>query len=163
MTLAEVSSQPLIKALNWEEEGGTSPHITFTSKYIKCRDVNGASRAGIAVTSVHPSIYSYTHLPTICSFIPSHVLSLSLSFCLSLSLSFPMGAGVSMLAQTMEEDTPDDFTSEHGASLSMESFTQKSLVSSPEVVTILFLSPPLALTVCPHHGTLQPAKMASAL
>ncbi|XP_029865021.1 band 4.1-like protein 1 isoform X3 [Aquila chrysaetos chrysaetos] len=35
-------------------------------------------------------------------------------------------------SETMEEDTPDDFTSEHGASLSMESFTQKSLVSSPE-------------------------------
>ncbi|XP_014793064.1 PREDICTED: band 4.1-like protein 1 isoform X3 [Calidris pugnax] len=34
--------------------------------------------------------------------------------------------------ETMEEDTLDDFTSEHGASLSMESFTQKSLVSSPE-------------------------------
>ncbi|XP_056363194.1 band 4.1-like protein 1 isoform X1 [Oenanthe melanoleuca] len=32
----------------------------------------------------------------------------------------------------MEEDTLDDFASEHGASLSMESFTQKSLVSSPE-------------------------------
>ncbi|KAM6053417.1 band 4.1-like protein 1 isoform 1-T1 [Theristicus caerulescens] len=35
-------------------------------------------------------------------------------------------------SETMEEDTLDDFTSEHGASLSMESFTQKSLVSSPE-------------------------------
>ncbi|XP_066055357.1 band 4.1-like protein 1 isoform X1 [Chamaea fasciata] len=34
--------------------------------------------------------------------------------------------------ETMEEDTLDDFASEHGASLSMESFTQKSLVSSPE-------------------------------
>ncbi|XP_015503118.1 band 4.1-like protein 1 isoform X6 [Parus major] len=34
--------------------------------------------------------------------------------------------------ETMEEDTLDDFSSEHGASLSMESFTQKSLVSSPE-------------------------------
>uniref|UniRef100_A0A8D2MMQ7 Erythrocyte membrane protein band 4.1 like 1 n=1 Tax=Zonotrichia albicollis TaxID=44394 RepID=A0A8D2MMQ7_ZONAL len=32
----------------------------------------------------------------------------------------------------MEEDTLEDFASEHGASLSMESFTQKSLVSSPE-------------------------------
>uniref|UniRef100_A0A8C2UAK3 Erythrocyte membrane protein band 4.1 like 1 n=1 Tax=Coturnix japonica TaxID=93934 RepID=A0A8C2UAK3_COTJA len=32
----------------------------------------------------------------------------------------------------MEEDTLDDFASEHGVSLSMESFTQKSLVSSPE-------------------------------
>ncbi|XP_074965246.1 band 4.1-like protein 1 isoform X8 [Phalacrocorax aristotelis] len=35
-------------------------------------------------------------------------------------------------SETMEEDTLDDFASEHGASLSMESFTQKSLVSSPE-------------------------------
>ncbi|KAM6243262.1 band 4.1-like protein 1 isoform 2-T2 [Spheniscus humboldti] len=35
-------------------------------------------------------------------------------------------------SETVEEDTLDDFTSEHGASLSMESFTQKSLVSSPE-------------------------------
>ncbi|KAM6248666.1 band 4.1-like protein 1 isoform 3-T3 [Porphyrio hochstetteri] len=35
-------------------------------------------------------------------------------------------------SETMEEDTLDGFTSEHGASLSMESFTQKSLVSSPE-------------------------------
>ncbi|XP_031982488.1 band 4.1-like protein 1 isoform X6 [Corvus moneduloides] len=34
--------------------------------------------------------------------------------------------------EMMEEDTLDDFASEHGASLSMESFTQKSLVSSPE-------------------------------
>ncbi|XP_074409743.1 band 4.1-like protein 1 isoform X6 [Zonotrichia albicollis] len=34
--------------------------------------------------------------------------------------------------ETMEEDTLEDFASEHGASLSMESFTQKSLVSSPE-------------------------------
>ena len=34
----------------------------------------------------------------------------------------------------------------------MESFTQKSLVSSPEVVTILLLSPPLALTVYPPVG-----------
>nr|XP_021403788.1 band 4.1-like protein 1 isoform X3 [Lonchura striata domestica] len=34
--------------------------------------------------------------------------------------------------ETMEEDTLDDFASERGASLSMESFTQKSLVSSPE-------------------------------
>ncbi|XP_041254152.1 band 4.1-like protein 1 isoform X5 [Onychostruthus taczanowskii] len=34
--------------------------------------------------------------------------------------------------ETMEEDTLDDFASEHGAALSMESFTQKSLVSSPE-------------------------------
>ncbi|XP_039239778.1 band 4.1-like protein 1 isoform X6 [Pipra filicauda] len=35
-------------------------------------------------------------------------------------------------SETMEEDTLDDFASEHGPSLSMESFTQKSLVSSPE-------------------------------
>ncbi|XP_074744520.1 band 4.1-like protein 1 isoform X2 [Strix uralensis] len=35
-------------------------------------------------------------------------------------------------SETMEEDTLDDLASEHGASLSMESFTQKSLVSSPE-------------------------------
>ncbi|XP_027744272.1 band 4.1-like protein 1 isoform X13 [Empidonax traillii] len=35
-------------------------------------------------------------------------------------------------SETMEEDNLDDFASEHGASLSMESFTQKSLVSSPE-------------------------------
>ncbi|XP_076208499.1 band 4.1-like protein 1 isoform X6 [Aptenodytes patagonicus] len=35
-------------------------------------------------------------------------------------------------SETVEEDTLDDFASEHGASLSMESFTQKSLVSSPE-------------------------------
>ncbi|XP_052539653.1 band 4.1-like protein 1 isoform X1 [Tympanuchus pallidicinctus] len=35
-------------------------------------------------------------------------------------------------SERMEEDTLDDFASEHGASLSMESFTQKSLVSSPE-------------------------------
>ncbi|XP_042656693.1 band 4.1-like protein 1 isoform X2 [Tyto alba] len=35
-------------------------------------------------------------------------------------------------SETMEEDTLDDIASEHGASLSMESFTQKSLVSSPE-------------------------------
>ncbi|XP_025893124.1 band 4.1-like protein 1 isoform X2 [Nothoprocta perdicaria] len=34
--------------------------------------------------------------------------------------------------ERMEEDTVEDFSSEHGASLSMESFTQKSLVSSPE-------------------------------
>ncbi|KAM9527775.1 band 4.1-like protein 1 isoform 5-T5 [Guaruba guarouba] len=34
--------------------------------------------------------------------------------------------------ETIEEDTLDDFASDHGASLSMESFTQKSLVSSPE-------------------------------
>ncbi|XP_066417659.1 band 4.1-like protein 1 isoform X9 [Molothrus aeneus] len=34
--------------------------------------------------------------------------------------------------ETMEEDTLEDFASGHGASLSMESFTQKSLVSSPE-------------------------------
>ncbi|XP_039419176.1 band 4.1-like protein 1 isoform X10 [Corvus cornix cornix] len=34
--------------------------------------------------------------------------------------------------EMMEEDTLDDIASEHGASLSMESFTQKSLVSSPE-------------------------------
>nr|XP_025955872.1 band 4.1-like protein 1 isoform X4 [Dromaius novaehollandiae] len=34
--------------------------------------------------------------------------------------------------ERMEEDTLEDFSSEHGASLSMESFTQKSLVSSPE-------------------------------
>ncbi|XP_054130827.1 band 4.1-like protein 1 isoform X2 [Melozone crissalis] len=34
--------------------------------------------------------------------------------------------------ETMEEDTLEDFASEHGTSLSMESFTQKSLVSSPE-------------------------------
>ncbi|XP_055578241.1 band 4.1-like protein 1 isoform X6 [Falco biarmicus] len=35
-------------------------------------------------------------------------------------------------SETIEEDTLDGFASEHGASLSMESFTQKSLVSSPE-------------------------------
>ncbi|XP_040431431.1 band 4.1-like protein 1 isoform X4 [Cygnus olor] len=35
-------------------------------------------------------------------------------------------------SERMEEDTLDDFASEHGASLCMESFTQKSLVSSPE-------------------------------
>ncbi|XP_072205912.1 band 4.1-like protein 1 isoform X2 [Excalfactoria chinensis] len=35
-------------------------------------------------------------------------------------------------SERMEEDTLDDFASEHGVSLSMESFTQKSLVSSPE-------------------------------
>ncbi|XP_015151719.2 band 4.1-like protein 1 isoform X9 [Gallus gallus] len=35
-------------------------------------------------------------------------------------------------SERMEEDILDDFASEHGASLSMESFTQKSLVSSPE-------------------------------
>ncbi|XP_057280589.1 band 4.1-like protein 1 isoform X6 [Pezoporus wallicus] len=35
-------------------------------------------------------------------------------------------------SETIEEDTLDDFASDHGASLSMESFTQKSLVSSPE-------------------------------
>ncbi|XP_050169447.1 band 4.1-like protein 1 isoform X4 [Myiozetetes cayanensis] len=35
-------------------------------------------------------------------------------------------------SETMEEDILDDFASEHGTSLSMESFTQKSLVSSPE-------------------------------
>ncbi|XP_068768186.1 band 4.1-like protein 1 isoform X5 [Struthio camelus] len=34
--------------------------------------------------------------------------------------------------ERMEEDTLEDFSSEHGASLSMESFTQKSLISSPE-------------------------------
>uniref|UniRef100_A0A8C3CK76 Erythrocyte membrane protein band 4.1 like 1 n=1 Tax=Cairina moschata TaxID=8855 RepID=A0A8C3CK76_CAIMO len=35
-------------------------------------------------------------------------------------------------SERMEEDTLDDFASEHGAALCMESFTQKSLVSSPE-------------------------------
>ncbi|KAM6054040.1 band 4.1-like protein 1 isoform 2-T3 [Chlamydotis macqueenii] len=35
-------------------------------------------------------------------------------------------------SKTMEEDTLDGFASERRASLSMESFTQKSLVSSPE-------------------------------
>ncbi|XP_071616014.1 band 4.1-like protein 1 isoform X2 [Heliangelus exortis] len=35
-------------------------------------------------------------------------------------------------SEMMEEDTLDDFASEYGASLSMESFTQKSLVASPE-------------------------------
>ncbi|XP_065610267.1 band 4.1-like protein 1 isoform X2 [Cyrtonyx montezumae] len=35
-------------------------------------------------------------------------------------------------SERMEEDTLDDFASEHGAFLSMETFTQKSLVSSPE-------------------------------
>lgn len=62
----------------------------------------------------------------------------------------------------MEEDTLDDFASEHGASLSMESFTQKSLVSSPEVVTIPFL-PHLSLSpwgslACP--GVLGPLSRA---
>lgn len=66
-----------------------------------------------------------------------------------------MGAGVSVLTQRMEEDTLDDFASEHGASLSMESFTQKSLVSSPEVITIPFLFSPFILTVCPTHGVPQ--------
>lgn len=74
---------------------------------------------------------------------------------LSLSLSFPMGAGVSVLTQRMEEDILDDFASEHGASLSMESFTQKSLVSSPEVITIPFLFSPLIFTVCLPHGATQ--------
>lgn len=88
-------------------------------------------------------------------------LSLSVSFCLF--LSFPVGAGVSVLAQTMEEDTLDDFASEHGASLSMESFTQKSLVSSPEVLTILILSPPHPPSQFCPHGALQPAEVAPAL
>ncbi|XP_068023452.1 band 4.1-like protein 1, partial [Melanerpes formicivorus] len=35
-------------------------------------------------------------------------------------------------SETMEEDSLDGFAAGHGASLSMESFTQKSLVSSPE-------------------------------
>lgn len=131
---------------------GAFPHIAFTMDYIRCRDVNGA---GTAVTSVHlsilPSIHPSAHPPARPLFLhsfsnsPFLSLSLSLSLCLSVFVSlslFPMGAGVSMLAQTMEEDTLDDFASEHGASLSMESFTQKSLVSSPEVVTIPFIPHP---------------------
>lgn len=135
---------------------GAFPHIAFTMDYIRCGDVNGA---GTAVTSVHlsilPSIHPSAHPPAhplfLHSFSNSPFLSLSLSlfislsFCLSVSVSlslFPVGAGVSVLAQTMEEDTLDDFASDHGASLSMESFTQKSLVSSPEVVTIPFIPHP---------------------
>ncbi|XP_074867877.1 band 4.1-like protein 1 isoform X8 [Carettochelys insculpta] len=35
-------------------------------------------------------------------------------------------------SERMEEDSLEEFSAEHGAALSMESFTQKSLVSSPE-------------------------------
>lgn len=65
---------------------GTSRHISFTSKYIKCRDVNGASRAGIAVTSIHLSIHPCIHPPPY-PFVPSFLLILCLSLSLSLSFS----------------------------------------------------------------------------
>lgn len=65
-------------------------------------------------------------------------LSLPVSFFVYLSASLPWGLGFPLLKQRSEEDSPEDLSSEHGAALIMESFTQKSLVSSPEVIITLF-------------------------
>lgn len=79
---------------------GAFPHIAFTMEYIRCRDVNGASRAGTAVTSVHlsihPSIYSSIHSPTGPPFVPSFLLKFSLSLSLSVSVSLSLSLSPSV-------------------------------------------------------------------
>lgn len=147
---------PLTKCLAGKRKRGFPPHCFHHGLY-QVRRCERSWHSCDLCPSIHPSIHSSIRSPTCPPFVPSFLLKfslslsfslslyLSLSFCLSVSVSlslFPVGAGVSVLAQTMEEDTLDDFASDHGASLSMESFTQKSLVSSPEVVTIPFIPHP---------------------
>lgn len=75
---------------------GAFPHIAFTMEYIKCRDVNGASRAGTAVTSVHLSIHPSIHSSICSSTYPPFVPSFLLKFSLSLSLSLFVSVSVSL-------------------------------------------------------------------